>query len=285
MNNLNEQTVTLTALVNGMLCTELSLSNRALHYGDGVFETIACANGEPLQWARHMRRLAHGCAALSLPQPDQALLLAEARQLIQGNTAAILKIIISRDAGINARGYQPALPCTASRMLFYYPWPQGLETLRSEGVLLRLSKHKLSMQPALVGVKHLNRLDQVIARAECDDPAVYDSLLCDHSGCVLEASSANLFIIRSGRCYTADLSKAGLMGSMRERLLEWAAAEGQAIEITNITPAELAIADEAFISNAIIGILPIREIRDTAQYSAPGPVTRHFISAYCNGAL
>jgi len=148
----------MTILINGQKTDNINVRDRGLHYGDGLFETMAVIDGCCPFWERHMQRLQRGCHRLSLPVPDIALLEAEAQQLIKNETRGVLKLIISRGEG--GRGYRyPESTCT-TRILISYPWPDYPAQNWQEGVAVRFCDTTLARQPQLAGLKHLNRLDR-----------------------------------------------------------------------------------------------------------------------------
>jgi 4-amino-4-deoxychorismate lyase len=123
---------------------------------------------------------------------------------------------------------------------------------------------RLARQPRLAGIKHLNRLENVLARAEWDDPAIAEGLLCDDSGAVIGGVMSNLFWIRDGELFTPDLSECGVAGVARARLLRGAARLGISAHIVRLPPAAILAADEIMISNSIIGVRRIARLDDVA---------------------
>ncbi len=259
-------------LVNGQPADQISAQDRGLHYGDGLFETIAVKNGALLLWDRHMQRLGLGCSRLSIKPPDPALLRAETEQICDGAERAVLKIIITRGAG--ARGYR-ASPIShaspATRIVARYPWPEWPQRFWQEGVRVRICQTPLGINPALAGIKHLNRLEQVLARSEWDDPDIPEGLMLDQAGNVIEATQSNLFVVKEGRLLTPDLSASGVAGIMRACIIESAARLSIPYAVTRLTLADVRSAEEGFLCNSLIGIWPIREIAGTVL--KPGPVT------------
>ncbi len=260
-------------LINGKPTEQIGAEDRGLHYGDGLFETMAVKNGIPLLWDRHMLRLDSGCSKLGIPQPDYLLLRAEAQQVCVGAEQAVLKIIVTRGAG--ARGYRPS-PRTphsspATRIVARYSWPEWPRRFWQEGVRVRICRTPLGVNPLLAGVKHLNRLEQVLARSEWDDPDIPEGLMLDQTGSVIEATQSNLFIVRGGRLLTPDLSASGVAGIMRACIIELAAKLAIPCAATRLTLAEVQTAEEGFLCNSLIDVWPIREIAG-AQHK-PGPVT------------
>ncbi|HEY1076334.1 MAG TPA: aminodeoxychorismate lyase [Fontimonas sp.] len=248
--------------------------SRALHYGDGVFRTVLHAGGRLVDWDRHMVKLAADCAALQLAMPNEAQLLDEARQIVAGSPDAIVKIIVSRAAA--ARGYRP--PGTASeRWLIASAAPDLNRAAQRDGICIDWSSVTLAAQPLLAGVKHLNRLEQVLASR--DWPAGIDErLLCDASGQVICGTRSNLFCLTDGRLLTPALNQCGIAGIMRGKLIELAQTLGLDVGIQPLTPAALHAADEVFVCNAVIGIWPVRAL-GTRQWAAPGVQTARLMQA------
>jgi 4-amino-4-deoxychorismate lyase len=241
-------------LINGNKSEQIPATDRALHYGDGLFETIAIINGQPRHWAAHMARLEWGCEVLGLPSPDLQQLYGEVMALCGEDRRAVLKLVYSR--GVGGRGYMPPQPSSPTRILFRYPWPDYPEL--SDGIRVRLCETPIACNPVLAGIKHLNRLEQVLARAEWDDPTIHEGLMCDLDGWVKEGTMSNLFWVKQGRLYTPDLSRCGVAGIMRNQVMALARDLGIAVTIDEITARELAEVDELFLTNSLIGIWPVR---------------------------
>lgn len=240
-------------MINGEMCDSLPLSDRALHYGDGLFETVAVVNGKPRLWSAHMQRLERGCKVLGLPQPDQEMLRQEALSLCGSEQRAVIKLIYSRGSG--GRGYRPPREVSTRRIFFRYPWPE--QAPLSEGVRIRLCQTPLACHPQLAGIKHLNRLEQVLARNEWDDPDIYEGLMCDLQGHVKEGTMCNLFWLEKGKLYTPNLTQCGVAGVMRRQVMELALEQGIQVMQSEITPDALAKVDEIFLTNSLIGICPV----------------------------
>ena len=260
-------------LINGQPAEQISAQDRGLHYGDGLFETIAVNNGAPLLWDRHLQRLGLGCSRLSIEPPDPTLLRAETEHICAGVEQAVLKIIITRGAG--SRGYRPSPltshPLSATRIVARYPWPEWPQRFWQEGVRVRVCQTPLGSNPLLAGIKHLNRLEQVLARSEWDDPDIPEGLMLDQTGSVIEATQSNVFIVRQGRLLTPDLSASGVAGIMRAYIIEIAAMLSIPCAVTRLTLADVQTAEEGFLCNSLIGVWPIRESAGAAL--KPGPIT------------
>jgi 4-amino-4-deoxychorismate lyase len=255
--------------VDGQPADALSLKDRGLAYGDGLFETIAVRGGQPLLLDRHLLRLADGCSRLAIAADHQLIrneLLAYATALDEG----VLKLILTR--GDSLRGYAPDPSAQARRILqggppAVYPVVHG-----EQGIRLFPCATRLSNQPLLAGLKHLNRLEQVIARAEWQDTEHAEGLMLDRVGRVIEGVFSNLFLVRDGMLITANLKRCGVAGVMRAELLFQAESLGIPTQVTDITLEQLQWADEVFVCNSVYGVWPVRAY---AALSWPvGPLTR-----------
>ena len=248
----------MTTLVNGERSVLLPIVDRGLQYGDGLFETLALRNGIPLLWDRHVQRLGDGCRRLGLPAPETTLLREELSRIAGTETRAVAKIILTR--GGAGRGYRTDTAAVATRIVQRLPWPVYPDTASKEGVDVRWCETRLARQPRLAGMKHLNRLEQVLARAEWQDDYA-EGLMCDTDGAVIEGTKANLFLVRDdGTVVTPDLSQSGVAGVMRAQVLDSAAALGMNCVIQDVTADMVESARELFLTNSLIGIWPIRRI-------------------------
>lgn len=245
-------------LIDGRPGDALPVSDRLLHYGDGLFETIAVFHGRPCLWQRHLDRLASGCRRLDIPMPDAALLAEEAARLCRGVERGVLKLVISRGSG--GRGYRPPVVAQPRRILALHPWPDYPAAAWEEGVQLRWCDTPLGLNPALAGLKHCNRLEQVLARAEWDDPAIAEGLMCDVRGQVIEGTMSNLFVLSDGRLLTPSLDHCGVAGVARALVLEVASATGMPCEQRVLTRDAVQQADALLLSNALIGLWPVRRL-------------------------
>ncbi|MHC8396222.1 aminodeoxychorismate lyase [Pseudomonas sp. LB3P93] len=255
--------------VDGQPADALSLKDRGLAYGDGLFETIAVRGGQPLLLDRHLARLVDGCSRLAIAADHELIrseLLAYAHALDEG----VLKLIITR--GDSLRGYAPDPSAQARRILQGNP-PAVYPAVHGEqGVRLFPCATRLSRQPLLAGLKHLNRLEQVIARAEWQDTEHAEGLMLDLAGRVIEGVFSNLFLIRDGVLITADLKRCGVAGVMRAELLFQAESLGIPTQITDISLDQLQWADEVFVCNSVYGVWPVRAY--AALSWSVGPLTR-----------
>ncbi len=259
-------------LVNGVPGTSIDANDRGLHYGDGLFETIAVHDGAPALWDRHMRRLSLGCERLGITPIDTAQLLRESLQLCDGVAQGVLKIIITR--GSAGRGYRapPSGTAQPTRLVALHAWQEYPVAFWVEGVAVRLCSTRLSSNPALAGIKHLNRLEQVLARSEWDDTAIPEGLMLDGEGHVIEGTMSNLFIVRNERLLTPDLSRCGVAGVMRAGILDSMRDAGIPAEITQITLDDVKSSDEVFLCNSLIGVWPVKHFAGI-DFPAHRPIT------------
>ena len=258
------------SLINGTDANCVNAADRGLAYGDGVFETIAIHATGPRFWNRHMARLQSGCHRLGIAPVDEAALRMECDNLlgrVAGGRNYVLKIMVTRGAG--GRGYRPDTSVTPTRILQLHDWPElppGASGIRATLCSLRLGNN-----PQLAGIKHLNRLEQVLARAEWDDPEIREGLIQDQGGRVIEGTMSNLFLVKNTVLLTPDLTRCGVAGIMRNIVLEIAAGQDYASKVCDITLNDVFMADELFVCNSLAGIWPVTEL-DSNRYPV-GPVT------------
>lgn len=249
--------------VNGQATDMLNARDRGLAYGDGVFRTLRTEAGQPVWWADHYAKLEADCSVLMLDCPDQNELRAEVCQVAEAGQG-VVKIMLTR--GMGARGYAlPEVPATTCIVLAS-ALPQQVRT--ADGIHARWCEFKLARQPRLAGVKHLNRLENVLARAEWDDPDVFEGLLCDDQGVVISGVMSNVFWVKAGELFTPDLSQCGVAGVTRMRLLRAAARRGLRTHIDRFLPAQLLAADEVMICNSLIGVRRVARLAGTTWSSA-----------------
>lgn len=249
-------------IVNGRPGGSLPVTDRGLLYGDGLFETVAVRARQPCLWQRHLARLARGCARLAIPPPDAALLGAEVQALLAAAPApdGVLKLIVTRGSG--PRGYAPPATAAPTRILTFTAGLPGAPKDAEDGVRLTLCATRLGDNARLAGIKHLNRLEQVLARAEWTDPAVQDGIMCDNRGRVICCTAANLFAVAQDGIVTPALDRSGVAGTVRELVREHAGALGIGFTERALALPELLAADGLFITNALRGALAVLRVRD-----------------------
>lgn len=260
-------------LVNGHPQHLLPLSDRAIHYGDGAFETVLARNGKLIYWDRHLDRLVRACALLQIPC-DIALLEQEVRSLLPASGSdCIFKIVITRGSG--GRGYASPKQVSARRIVMQHELPSEYSLHSRQGICVMRCTHPLSENPATAGLKHLNRLDQVLASLELEADC-QEGLVCDSAGRLLEGIKSNVFLVKAGALATPLLNRAGVAGIQREILLEVCRDQAMPVHVRDIPFAEVAEADEIFVCNSVFGIWPVTQLRSAGQtHQLPvGTITR-----------
>ncbi|WP_132977420.1 aminodeoxychorismate lyase [Thiobaca trueperi] len=248
----------LRVVIDGRNQDLIEVIDRGLQYGDGLFETIRIHAGQPCQWRRHLERLMLGAGRLGIQPPDPGILEAEVLSLTQTLDHGVLKLILTRGSG--GRGYRPPESSAPRRILLTYPLPPDPEPSWRTGVRVRYCQTPASMNPALAGIKHLNRLDSVLARREWSDPAIAEGLMLDPSGALVGGTMTNVFLWDGNRLLTPPVEQSGIAGTVRALTLELAVQMGIDCLETRLAPADLEQAHGLFLTNAIAGIWPVREL-------------------------
>lgn len=224
--------------------------DRGFAYGDGLFETMRAHRGSVPWWDAHWARLMRGATRLRMTLPDETRIRTEIERLLGDSEDAVLKLIVSR--GSDGRGYAPPADATPTWVLSRYPVPPAPG---HEGLTLRWCDTRLAIQPALAGIKHCNRLEQVLARAEWDDANVHEGLMRSTDGDVVCATAANLFVLKGGRWMTPLLDRCGVEGVCRAWVLDRLDAAETRLNVTDVEAA-----DALFLCNAVRGILPVTRL-------------------------
>lgn len=245
-------------LVDGRDESLVPAHDRGLTYGDGVFRTLPMREGRALQWRRQYAKLAADCHALSLPPPNEADLVRDIELLAAACPDCALKITVTRGSG--GRGYAMPQPVVARRIVTGYPLPNFPQTHASQGITVRYCTLRLAAQPRLAGIKHLNRLENVLARAEWSDPAIEEGLLLDADGDVIGGTRSNVFIVERGALVTPRLSHCGVAGVTRDRVMESALNQGVPCVVEAIDSKRLESADEIFLVNSLIDAWPVARL-------------------------
>lgn len=264
-------------LVNGAAGDVLPAADRGLSYGDGVFRTLAVTGGQPVVWQRQYAKLRCDCRALQIACPPEAKLREDLLRIVSAAPECAVKIMITR--GQSGRGYAVSRPpVSPTRIVMSFPLPEYPPEHSRSGVRIRCCVLQLGHQRALAGVKHLNRLENVLARLEWNEPDIAEGLLLDQDGNVISGTMSNLFIVQEGALATPDLSRCGVAGVTRERVLEVAAEHGLECRIVPIGLDCVRAAQEVFLVNSLIGVWPVRAL--DGHVWRPGPLTaaiRHWL--------
>jgi 4-amino-4-deoxychorismate lyase len=250
-------------LVNGKPGNLICIRDRGLLYGDGVFRTLRVIRGKAQYWPLHYQKLRHDCTALGIACPDFGLLSSELDNLLAQYPDSVAKLVITRGEGI--RGYTPQDCVNPNHFWDIASLPAYPSDWTQNGIKATLCRLRLSQQPRLAGIKHLNRLENVLAAAEWRDATLLDSeiaegLLLDTDGNMIEGIRSNLFVVHRGELITPELSRSGVAGVQRDRVIDWSVQHGMPLHIRNVGLEEVLHADELFVVNSIIGLWPIREL-------------------------
>lgn len=259
--------MSLAMLINGQSSHQIPADDRGFQYGDGLFETALLINGRVRFLDAHCQRLFSGCTRLGITPPDEPTLLREVAQVTAGVERGVVKIIVTRGAG--GRGYRPSGAMSSNRVVALHPFnPAPHGALR-----LRWCDIRLGRNARLAGIKHLNRLEQVLAQSEWRDGEFDDGLMLDTEGEVVCATSANVFVVRDGALVTPDLRFCGVQGVMRAQVLKAATKLRLTASQAPLWPHDLETASEVFITNAVRGIRSVASL-DSLQWSETGVATR-----------
>lgn len=248
--------------VNGVIGAQVSPLDRGFAYGDGVFETCKMLHGKIPLWHLHKERLLKSCEKLLIPvaidlvEAQLASLIASLA--ITDIANAVVKFTVTRGQG--GRGYRAPDSISPTIVIGVFSAANYPQSYFSEGVSVRLCNQRLNCNPSLAGLKHLNRLEQILARAEWKDDAIAEGILLDTQGNLIEAVFSNIFLIKNGELFTPDLSEAGVAGVMRRFIIETLAPQaGLKVHIKSLSLTDLINADAVFLCNSLYGIWPVQK--------------------------
>lgn len=254
--------------INGVKSDQIGAADRGICYGDGLFETIAIINGQPQLLAQHLHRLSMGFSQLGFPEALIDQVASKIKDLtLDGNQ--VLKVTVTRGEG--ARGYAPPEHVSATIILSLSRSTSKTENTL-QGVSLTQCRHQLPINPALAKIKHLNRLDQVLARSEWTSPDIVEGVVTDTEGFVVEGTMSNIFWVGSKGVVTPLIDRCGVQGVMRDHLIKLLSKESVDFKEGRYKSCDLLAASEVFICNSLIGIWPVVSIGN--QHYDIGPLTR-----------
>jgi 4-amino-4-deoxychorismate lyase len=279
--NRPEDTNTGLTTINGVVAASLPVADRGTAYGHGLFETMLMSGGAIPLWQRHSSRLVADAQVLGLSISKQTLdenlnnfvkLLTE-----QSQCSGVIKIIVT--AGTGGRGYASPALTTPQIICQFSSLPDNLQQSRRTGVVLTQCQYRLPDNSVLAGIKHLNRLDQVIARSEWNDEYA-DGVMYSSDGLLIETTCANIFVKTADHGWvTPELDQSGVRGVMRNLLVEQIFAEtGLRVSEGEISQQQLASVSELFICSSVRGLLPVTEINNLGHWSI-GEDTKRLQSA------
>lgn len=249
--------------VNGNQQQNVPVNDRSFQYGDGCFTTILVKGGLPVMLAEHKQRIALTCQRLFITLPNWELVtewidMAIERSGHKMQQLSGVKLHISRGCG--GRGYSPSGVNSTQVVVQAFAYPEHYSTWQAEGIKVGVSATRLGVNPQLAGLKHNNRLEQVLIKKEIDNSGHDDNIVLDINGNVVEMSSANLFWIFNNQLYTPELLNSGVLGIKRKQVCEYAEQNNMIVNIGDYTLDDVTNADEVFITNALHGVVPIIQI-------------------------
>lgn len=262
--------------INGKAEQFLPVSDRSVQFGDGCFTTARVVHGRIVWLERHIQRLQRAAQQLLLPEIDWSLLCAEMQQAASGREAGVVKVVISRGSG--GRGYSPAGCQAAVRMVMLADYPQHYIHWREQGIRLALSPVPLAQNRWLAGIKHLNRLEQVLIRMHLERAGADEALVLDTSGALVECCAANLFWRKGKQVFTPDVSLAGVDGVTRQHIMACLQTSPFSLQVVCELPETLADADEVMVCNALMPIIPVNQAHNWCYRSRE---LYDFLSPYC----
>ncbi len=246
--------------VNGRRSSRIDARDRGLQYGDGVFETMRVLGGRIRLLELHLDRLQQGCTRLGIRAPARTQLRDELGRHAAPVEDGVLKLIVTR--GVGARGYRPSGEEQPTRVLSLHPPPSP----PPRGARVRLCATRLGSNPALAGLKTLNRLESVLARAEWRDLRVWEGLMCDAAGYWVCGTSSNLFLREGPLLRTPRLDRCGVAGVMRRWIVGEAAKLALTVREQRLRLAHFDRAEEMFLSNAVAGVVSVARLEYGAQH-------------------
>jgi 4-amino-4-deoxychorismate lyase len=253
--------------VNGRRSRTIDARDRGLQYGDGLFETMHIRGGAVRLLDMHLERLFEGCRRLRMAVPDEQNLRRELERAASQRASGVLKLILTR--GVGPRGYRPTGDERCSRILTLSPLPLTAARSVAQLITLRICRMKLGTNERLAGLKTLNRLESVMARAEWRDQRIYEGLMQDGADHIVCGTMSNLFLRQGRHLVTPLLDRCGVAGVMRRWVLEQASALRLKTTVRRVDFRDLRGAEEVFMTNAIAGLMSVAEIRHGAMRIRP----------------
>lgn len=263
-------------LINGQRQSDVAVGDRAVQFGDGCFTTARILSGQVRYQQQHLLRLRQACEALLIVDVDWQALSQEIEACVAGVSEGVLKVILTRGSG--GRGYSARGCKSATRIVSVFPRPTLYDRWRKEGIRLACSPVRLGQNPALAGIKHLNRLEQVLIRTRLEQTDAQEALVLDSDGSLVECCAANLFWRKGGQVCTPYVDKSGVNGTMRQHIIASLAESRWRCEQVREPLETLADADEVIICNALMPVLPVRQAE--MWHYQPGPLY-HFLAPLC----
>lgn len=244
------------AFINGKEQSRISISNRNFQYGDGLFETCVVKDNQILFWEKHLLRLNEGCKKLKIKNIDKSIWLKDIKKALSltPKKNCVVKLILSR--GDSQRGYGYPDDILPVRVVIV----SELKNAKAKkSFSLEYAQSGYHSNPILAGIKHCNRIEQVLARATLTRD---EAIMLDENQNIISVTQGNIYFISGKKLVTPKLDRCGVIGSRRSLILELAKSMELNVKEDNISINEVRNADEVFISNSIIGIQSVSSIED-----------------------
>ncbi|MFO7898474.1 MAG: aminotransferase class IV [Planctomycetota bacterium] len=258
----------------------VSAFDRGVLYGDGLFETVRAYAGQPLDLDEHLARLAGSAAFLGIPFPGCEPVAAAVGDLIDRNGLgdAYVRVTLTRGEHTGALAPdEPREPTLLVEARELHPYPAELYQRGADVIVSSLAHNSRS---PLRAHKTTNYLPSILAKREAAERGALEAVLLDPAGHVCECATSNVFCVRGGALFTPPLDLNILPGITRRRVIELAGAAGTEVREERFTADALRSADEAFVTNSLMEVLPVRSVDGARVSAAPGPVTRSLRAAY-----
>jgi 4-amino-4-deoxychorismate lyase len=248
------------AWINGRKSARIDYRDRGLQYGDGVFETMRVRRGQIRLMQYHVERLDMSCRQLDIAGPSLRALRRELARIAALRSEGVLKLIVTRGAS-SSRGYRPTGRERCTRILALHALPKTVLADGSTPARVRLCATPLGLNPRLAGIKTLNRLESVLARAEWSDARIWEGLMRDVDENIVCGTMSNLFLRRGSSLMTPVLDRCGVAGVMRRWILETADGLRLSPVERRIRWQDLSEAEEVFMSNAVVGLRSVGSLQ------------------------
>lgn len=243
--------------INGEERNYISIMDRVVQFGDGCFTTIRIVGHQPALLTYHIYRLQKAIKQLLLPTLDWKNLTSDVNQIAQlnKNDLAVIKIIISRGEG--GRGYSISSFKKASVIILLYDYPSIYLNKRKTGINLILSTVPVNNNRYLAGIKHLNRLEQILIKQQIELLNVDEAIVTDTNGILIGCCAANIFLRKGKKIYTPNLNYAGIKGVMRKKVISYLSDTDYELFYIKDNPNILVHIDEVIITNSLMPILSV----------------------------
>ncbi len=276
------------SLINGKFSNTVSVLDRGLSYGDGLFETMSWIYIKDRNrigvefWKRHLERIKKSCFLTKIKMPSISLLNNYKKTILQksinnGLQGGILKILITR--GVGGRGYKFEKEISPTVIFLSFPMVKLDQGFLKKGVNVRFCKSPIFINSQLAGLKHLNRMDSVMARSEWEDQKYFEGILLDDSDNIIDGTMTNIFFSKNNILYTPLIGKSGINGIMRQVVIEKSSLFFDKVREINIKKNSIESFDEMFLTNSLIKIISVKKL--LKKNFKKSESTRKLIDYFC----